>query len=400
MHRPPADKNPPDDFEQTLRLNTAPVLETGHILFLDIIGYSKLRMNQQAAVQTELARLVSSAADVKSARGEKKLIVRPTGDGMALVFLRDMTAPVRCALQIHDALVLQAAQIRKNTELPGIKLRMGIHSGPVLMTEDVNGQQDVAGDGMNMAQRVMDCGDTGHILVSDDVARHLMKLDPWQNYLSDLGMCRVKHGVPLHLFNLYGRLDHDYRGNPGIPGKVLTSQSHETKRVQGTLGERFPLLRRAPLLGVLLLMAGAWFLYPPIPQFVKAQLAALKKPKASAPVSPKKTPTLAASKAKNTPRPAPPRPAPAPRPMVSVPDFVGRTFDEAKRMAKAEGLRAVRSSRSGLNSDVPENVVAKQKPLPDASVEKGSKIYLNVSMGDGPEGVVVSDPDASGESGE
>ena len=182
-------------------------LQIGHVLFIDIVGYSKLLVNQQSELLRELNEVVSSTNEFREAEAEGKLIRLPTGDGMALVFRTDPEAAAQCALEIARAL----------KEHPRIALRMGIHSGPVNEVVDVNQRQNIAGAGINMAQRVMDCGDAGHILVSKHVAEDLEQHDRWRPLLHDLGSCEVKHGVRIDLSNLYSV----EVGNPNLPSKLL-----------------------------------------------------------------------------------------------------------------------------------------------------------------------------------
>src|SRR5215217_2744200 len=179
-------------------------LEIGHVLFIDIIGYSKLLIEEQKERLNELTEIVLATPQVREATDEQ-LVRLPTGDGMALVFHHSAEEPARCALEIAEAL-------RKHPELP---VRMGIHSGPVSEVTDVNGLKNIAGAGINMAQRVMDCGDAGHILLSQHVADDLMQYRQWAPRLRDLGECEVKHGVRLHLVNLYA----EPLGNPEPPEK-------------------------------------------------------------------------------------------------------------------------------------------------------------------------------------
>jgi TolB-like protein/Tfp pilus assembly protein PilF len=181
-------------------------LEIGHVLFIDIVGYSKLLLNQQSSSLRELNEIVSGTAHFREAEAEGKLIRLPTGDGMALVFRTDPEAPAHCALEISKALKGH----------PNIQLRMGVHSGPVQVVTDVNRRTNIAGAGINMAQRVMDCGDAGHILLSKHVAEDLEQDEYWQPHLHDLGECEVKHGVRVHVFNLYT----DGVGKPGVPQKL------------------------------------------------------------------------------------------------------------------------------------------------------------------------------------
>src|SRR6476660_4422070 len=187
-------------------------LQIGHVLFIDIVGYSKLLVNQQSKLLRELNEVVSGTNEFREAEAEGKLIRLPTGDGMALVFRTDPEAPAQCALEIARAL----------KEHPRIALRMGIHSGPVNEVVDVNQRQKIAGAGINMAQRVMDCGDAGHILVSKHVAEDLEQHDRWRPLLHDLGSCEVKHGVRLDVSNLYS----DEVGNPQLPKKFQALKKH------------------------------------------------------------------------------------------------------------------------------------------------------------------------------
>src|SRR5207247_3426925 len=167
--------------------------EIGHVLFIDIVGYSKLIINEQSEQIQKLKEILRGTEQFRIAEAEGKLLRLPTGDGGALVFRNSPEAPVLCALEISKAL--------KNH--PELHVRMGIHSGPVNEITDLNEQANIAGAGINIAQRVMDCGDAGHILVSKRVADDLEQYPQWRPLLHDLGECEVKHGVRLHLFNLY-----------------------------------------------------------------------------------------------------------------------------------------------------------------------------------------------------
>ena len=167
-------------------------LEVGHILFTDLVGYSLLPMDQQREYLSELQNIVKSSAAFKNAEENDDVISLPTGDGMALSFFGDPTQPAQCAFEISKALLTR----------PQLKLRMGIHSGPVYKVADINANSNVAGGGINMAQRVMDSGDAGHILVSETMAETLNQLSSWRPYLVDFGERTVKHGVILHIYNL------------------------------------------------------------------------------------------------------------------------------------------------------------------------------------------------------
>jgi len=185
-------------------------LEIGHVLFMDIVDYSTRLINEQRALRDTLNEIVRSTEAFRDADAAGTLIKSPTGDGMALVFHRSPEEPVNCALEISRAL-------KAHPELP---LRMGVHSGPVTAVIDVNDTTSVAGAGINMAQRVMDCGDAGHILVSQHVAEDLEQYAHWKPQLHDLGECEVKHGVRVHLVNLYT----DDLGNRALPEKLKPSR--------------------------------------------------------------------------------------------------------------------------------------------------------------------------------
>ena len=184
--------------------------EIGYLLLIDVVGYSKLLVNEQVELLRELNQIVRSTPSFRNAEVTGKLIRLPTGDGMALVFFRSPEEPAQCALEIHAALKSH----------PHLQLRMGVHSGPVNQITDVNDRSNVAGTGINVAQRVMDCGDAGHILLSKHVADDLAQYRHWQPYLHDLGEWEVKHGLRLSLVNLYK----EGLGNPAIPEKLKRGQ--------------------------------------------------------------------------------------------------------------------------------------------------------------------------------
>jgi len=188
-------------------------LEIGHVLFMDVVGYSKLLLDEQREQQQHLTEIVLNTEQVCAAEAADKLIRLPVGDGMALVFFSSPEAPVRCAIEISERL----------KQYPQLKLRMGIHSGPVNEVRDVNDRANVAGAGINIAQRVMDCGDAGHILLSKRVAEDLAHSRQWRTYLHDLGECAVKHGVPIFIVNLYT----DEIGNAQLPEKIKQWQSEQ-----------------------------------------------------------------------------------------------------------------------------------------------------------------------------
>src|SRR5438067_2419964 len=181
-------------------------LEIAHVLLIDVVGYSKLLVNEQIEFLQELNQIVRNTECFRAAETKGRLVRVSTGDGMALLFFHSPEEPVRCALEISRTL----------QEHPHIQLRMGVHSGPVNPVTDVNDKTNIAGSGINVAQRIMDCGDAGHILLSGHIAEDLTQYRQWQPYLHDLGEYEVKHGLRLHLVNLYK----DNLGNPHLPDKL------------------------------------------------------------------------------------------------------------------------------------------------------------------------------------
>jgi TolB-like protein len=197
------------DSESNLRL------EIGHVLFIDLVGYSKLLIEEQKARLSKLTEVVLATTQVAEASNEQ-LVRLPTGDGMALVFRNSAEEPAQCALEITQALKAH----------PDIAVRMGIHSGPVSEVTDVSGRTNITGGGINMAQRVVDCGDAGHILLSKHVANDLQEHRQWSSWLHDLGECEVKHGVRLGIVNLY----RDDAGNSQLPKKVRASRKKQHRK--------------------------------------------------------------------------------------------------------------------------------------------------------------------------
>jgi len=218
------------------------LLEIAHILLIDMVGYSKLLVNEQVELLQELNRIVRSTECFRAAESRGKLTRVPTGDGMALLFFRSPEEPAQCALEISQAL----------KDYPHIQLRMGVHSGPVNQVTDVNDRTNIAGAGINVAQRVMDCGDAGHILLSKRAAEDLVHYRQWQAQLHDLGECDVKHGGRLHVVNLYTK----ELGNPAVPEK-LKAASAQRKRA----AFRWLSVGAASLLAVIAVMGFLLFHY-------------------------------------------------------------------------------------------------------------------------------------------
>src|SRR6266705_750045 len=214
-------------------------LEIGHVLFMDIVGFSKLMVDQQSDCSQRLNQIVRNTEQFRAAEAADRLIRLPTGDGMVLVFYTGPEAPARCAMEIARSL--------KDCSFG---LRMGIHSGPVNKVSDVNDRSNLAGTGINMAQRVMDCGDAGHILLSKRVTEDLEQHSKWRPRLHHLGEFEVKHGVKIDIVNLYT----DEVGNPALPeklkGKRLTPPSRFVRFAK-------PIVAAALLAAVALF--GVWF---------------------------------------------------------------------------------------------------------------------------------------------
>ena len=231
-------------------------LEIAHVLLIDVVGYSKLLVNEQIEVLQKLNTIVRQTSQFRSAEASGKLMRLPTGDGMALLFFDSAETPVACALEISRA--------AKN--IPEMQLRMGAHSGPIKEVSDVNDRANFAGAGINTAQRVLDCGDAGHILISLRLAEDLSSYRHWNPYLHDLGECEVKHGVKLHLVNVCK----DGAGNPSIPAKIRL-QHRRLTRWRASLDRWFagsPLRKGLVAAGgaaiLFALAAGIWMLDRPV----------------------------------------------------------------------------------------------------------------------------------------
>ena len=221
-----------------------------YVLFLDIVGYSRLRMDQQQEIIHNLQEAVRNTSEFARAQAEDQLIRLPTGDGMALVFFRDPEAPVRCALELTKILHGK----------PDIQLRMGIHAGPVYRIADINANRNVAGGGINIAQRVMDCGDSGHILLSKTMAEVLAELSAWTEHLRDLGEAEVKHGLRVHLYNLHTK----EAGNAAIPQKLRAAVATAAQARSRSAKKKISLALAAAGAAVAMLLAGFFFRTPKV----------------------------------------------------------------------------------------------------------------------------------------
>ncbi|MFM7320145.1 MAG: PASTA domain-containing protein [Armatimonadota bacterium] len=362
-----------------------PSMRRAYVLFMDIVGFSRLPTDHQVAAQKELAALVQNTSEIANQRpGTDDLIMRPTGDGMALLFFRDLLSPLRCALQIHSLLQSDAARIRGLVGAP-LKLRMGIHAGEVTIVPDVNGHTDAAGDGIITAQRVMDMGDADHILLSSEVAKVLLNMDPWARYITHLGEVRVKHGVMVDLYNLYGRLDGPFCGNPGTPRRVAEdgrARNREARAARPKLRDILLPYRRTIVTWCVLI--GLWYganyhykvnpapykaafgifkarVMPKVPKFVKAYVPKdwggdkvapiVQKPKIKAP----------------------------PVEKVVVPSLVGKETHDADVLLQEAGLGV--KTVLGELSKYPQNTVYDQKPKPGKKVLRESVVVVYVSRG-------------------
>jgi TolB-like protein/class 3 adenylate cyclase len=215
-------------------------LEIAYVLFVDIVGYSKLLIDQQRRSLELLNQIVRGTEQFRKAEASRRLITIPTGDGMALVFYNTPEAPVECALEIS----------RAAREHPELKLRMGVHSGPVSGVVDVSGRANIAGAGINIAQRVMDCGDAEHILLSKHVAEDLEQLGHWKKHLHDLGAAEVKHGAHVSVVNLYT----EELGNPEVPQKFLQARHKAVAAVP--LAPEKPSRSRSWMIAAVLVLIG------------------------------------------------------------------------------------------------------------------------------------------------
>jgi TolB-like protein/Tfp pilus assembly protein PilF len=233
-------------------------LEIAHVLLIDVVGYSKLLVNEQIEVLQMLNRVVREAPHFRSAEAAGKLMRLPTGDGMALLFFEDPEAPVHCALEI-------SATAKQH---PQLQLRLGIHSGPIKEVRDVNDRANFAGAGINLAQRVLDSGDAGHILLSSRVAEDLTSYRKWNPYLTDLGECEVKHGLKMRLFNLCK----DGLGNPALPQRLKAQQEEKvarSKSLEATARAGLRIRKVAAWLAavavIVAIAVSIWWVYRPAP---------------------------------------------------------------------------------------------------------------------------------------
>ena len=335
-------------------------LEIAYVLFIDIVGYSKLVTAEQRRLLELLNRIVREAEHFHTAEANGRLITVPTGDGMALVFYNTPEAPVECALEVG----------RAAREHPELKLRMGMHSGPVSGVVDVSGRSNIAGAGINIAQRVMDCGDAGHILVSKHMAEDLEQYGHWKRHLHDLGECEVKHGVRVSVANLYT----ENLGNPEVPQKFRQARKGTAPVVREKKGRGWVIAAAVVLIAVLII--GGVLL------------------------SRRSAPVATGSGAPSTP-PATPIPAAAaiPEKSIAVLPFENLSEDKANayfadgiqdeiltRLSKIADLKVISRTSTQHYKSAPDNLreIAKQLEVAhilEGSVQKsGEAVRVNVQL--------------------
>jgi len=337
-------------------------LEIAHVLFIDIVGYSKLLIDEQRDYLHTLNEVVRETDSFRAAEAAGKLTRLPTGDGMALVFATTPDAPVSCALQVSKTL-------RSHPEL---RVRMGIHSGPVSGITDVNDRSNVAGAGINLAQRVMDCGDGGHILLSKHVADDLEQYRQWRSHLHDLGECEVKHDVRVHVVNLYT----DELGNPETPEKFQQTKATQPAPA-AAVSEAKPTPRRprgliaALIIGAAIAAVAGFYIFSHRPTPIAAPSASAPTP--AAVVIPEKS--IAVLPFENLSR---------------DPDnayFADGIQDEIlTRLAKIADLKVISRTSTQHYKSAPENLpeIARQLGVAhilEGSVQKaGNAVHINVQL--------------------
>ncbi len=335
-------------------------VEIAFVLFIDIVGYSKLVTAEQRRLLELLNRIVREAEHFRTAEANGRLITVPTGDGMALVFYNTPEAPVECALEIG----------RAAREHPELKLRMGMHSGPVSGVVDVSGRSNIAGAGINIAQRVMDCGDAGHVLISKHMAEDLEQYGHWKRHLHDLGECEVKHGVRVSVANLYT----EELGNPEVPQKFRQARKANAPVVREKKGRGWVIAAAVVLIAALIIAA-----------VLLSRRSAPVATGSGAPSTPSATPTLAAA--------AIPEKSIAVMPFGNLsrdPDnayFADGIQDEIlTRLSKIADLKVISRTSTQHYKSAPENLpeIAKQLGVAhilEGSVQKsGDAVRVNVQL--------------------
>ena len=327
--------------------------EIGHVLFIDIVGYSKLLINEQSEQLQKLKEIVWGTEQFRQAQAEGKLMRLPTGDGGALVFRTNPEAPVLCAMEIGK-------ELKRHPEL---LVRMGIHSGPVNEITDLNAQANIAGAGINVAQRMMDCGDAGHILLSKHMADDLEQYRQWRSHLHDLGECEVKHDVRVHVVNLYT----DELGNQAVPEKLQQAKKGAAPVVREKKSRSW-IIAVAAVLVAALIIGGVLFSRRSAP--VAAGTSALPTP--PAPPAPPAVPTPTAAVA-------------IPEKSIAVLPFENLSEDKANayfaqgiqdeiltRLAKVGALKVISHTSTQQYQSKPGNLSEIGRQLGVANILEGS----------------------------
>jgi class 3 adenylate cyclase len=377
--------------------------KTAHTLFMDFVGYSRLPASSQAQIQQTLHSLAFATTPMQKTRGREDLIVKRTGDGMALIFFDDLDAPLKVALEMDERIKRQQNALREQIGGTAFRVRMGVHSGPVIVIEE-NGALDVAGEGVNVAQRVMDAGDAEHILISDVVAQALSGDPVWKSLFDDLGMCRVKHDELVHLHNVHGvREDGTRIGNEAMPPRVRATQEtiqnlveRDAQRAREDTAQltRSYVGRAGLVLGVLVaLTTFATFLANGIKrtaaQTRRAQGIVIQKAKDKA--AKDKAAKDAATDPNASPAPdASPGAEATPAPGkgltgtadAQIPNLVGLSQTEAAEKCGAAGLKFALSQKTSQPSQtVPKDYVAAQFPAPGGRAPLDGAVYVTLSLG-------------------
>lgn len=366
-----------------------------YTLFLDFVGYSRLSADSQAAVQVALQNMVYNLPAFSAARTAGQLMVRKTGDGMAVVFFEDVEFPLAAAVALDEVLKHQGGALREQVGA-NFRLRMGIHSGPVVIVdEDGDGVMDVAGEGINIAQRVMDCGDQGHILVSANVKNLVEDREHWKALLHDLGIVRVKHDELVHLYSLHGtRPDGTTIGFEAIPRKVHESrerarelaedEAQRTRSEQRTTMAGYAL--RAAILLAALILVGSVLLFlwrnSTINSGEVSHVAEVirknkeERARKNRPPTPEPDPVVVA-----TPTPSGDTPAPT-EVVAEVPNLVGLSRPDAEKALLPLKLTLALSEQTPEipNPTVAPGTVLSQFPLPGQQHVREGKVFVSLAV--------------------
>ncbi len=372
---------------------------------MDFVGYSRLPASAQAQVQQLLHNLSYATTPMKAkTRTRDELLVKRTGDGMALIFFDDIEAPLKVAVELDEQIKRQQSRLREQIGGTAFRVRMGVHSGSVIVLDE-GGELDVAGEGINVAQRVMDAGDEGHLLISDVVAQALSGDPRWKALFDDLGMCRVKHDELVHLHNVHGlREDGTPIGNEALPPKVRMTQETvqqlvERDAVQQREGEkqiaRSFFSRVAVGVAVMVALATfAYFMGEGIKKAGKQTRDAQQKARMN------RDQKLTAQKLAKAPTPAPDAPTPTTSDPTTapgktngvgiaggtdaqVPDLKGLSQTDAQEKLGAIGLKMALSQRAPSRPDpsAPKDTILAQFPAAGARAGTDATVYITLSSG-------------------